>query len=234
VLDGITDVLGFCGFVVLTGPVGAGKTTLMKSFAEQNAEIFRIVEVRSAILAEEKSGSQPKLNVSQFIDAITMDLSGKAYRGSERKLRMLETALKKQERPVVVVCDEAHHMHSNTLRALKRLHELRYGFKRLMSIFLVGQPPLQTKLSTYDLREVRLRTEWFELLQFDLWAYLEKRKAIHLFSTDAMRKLDEMVKDNDQPLTPLRMNRIGELAMMIAYQVGEHEIGVDILSNIKL
>jgi len=140
---------------------------------------------------------------------------------------MLETSLKKQEKPVVVICDEAHHLHGNTLRSLKRLHELRYGFKRLMGIFLLGQPPLCEKLGRYDLQEVRLRTEWFKLEVFDAVEYLKKRKVIDIFTDDALQHIF-----NIEGLTPLKMNRLGEAAMKIGYQLGENVITKEVLKHI--
>ncbi|XLM22759.1 AAA family ATPase, partial [Chromobacterium piscinae] len=64
-----------------------------------------------------------------------------------------------------LVIDEAHSLPIPTLKHLKRFFELELGFKKLLSIILIGQPELKVKLSERDaaVREVVQRCEMVEL-----------------------------------------------------------------------
>jgi type II secretory pathway predicted ATPase ExeA len=67
------------------------------------------------------------------------------------------------------VIDEAHSLPIPTIKHLKRFFELELGFKKLLSIILIGQPELKAKLSerNQDVREVVQRCEMVELAPLD-------------------------------------------------------------------
>jgi type II secretory pathway predicted ATPase ExeA len=94
----------------------------------------------------------------------------------EAKAAQLHKLLKDSRRggnSHVLIIEEAHGLHKQTLKHLKRFLELKDGMKPLVSIILIGQTELKTKLSesSPDVREVVQRCELVELPPLD--AHLE-------------------------------------------------------------
>ncbi|HBU7864623.1 TPA: AAA family ATPase, partial [Escherichia coli] len=93
-------------------------------------------------------------------------------RSQDARFRQLHRVLKDSSQAGfshVLVIEEAHSLPIPTLKHLKRFFELESGFKKLLSIVLIGQPELADKLSerNMEVREVVQRCEVVELLPLD-------------------------------------------------------------------
>ena len=171
------------GFMAIIGESGAGKSTLRKDLEER---IYRedapILVMSPYILGMEDNDKKGKtLKAASLADAMihALDPLGKPRQTMEAKGRQLHTLLKSSRKAGfshVLVIEEAHGLHTQTLKHLKRFFELEDGFKKLLSIVLIGQTELKTKLSerSPEVREVVLRCEVVELMPLDsqLEAYL--------------------------------------------------------------
>lgn len=182
----IVDTARHGGLLALIGDSGAGKTTLLNCAIERitsEQPQIRIVQVQG--LLEEQTTNNKPLNAKAITTAIIYSCSTETPRmdveARARQLRRILETIAKNKGEVLVIIDEAHLLHRQTIKALKRFWELQLGFKRLLRIVLVGQPELKAKLDEItnpDLREFIRRVEMFELQPLNaeqIRAYLASR-----------------------------------------------------------
>jgi type II secretory pathway predicted ATPase ExeA len=111
-----------------------------------------------------------RLTTSTICDAIIADCSTETPRRTlEAKARQVERILTNSSRSGyshVLMIEEAHDLNIQTLKYLKRFWEMEDGFKKLLSIVLIGQVELKAKLDegkNWEAREVIRRMEILEL-----------------------------------------------------------------------
>jgi type II secretory pathway predicted ATPase ExeA len=170
----------FGGFLAIVGESGAGKSTLREDLVERiNRENASIVVMEPYVLGMEDTDQKGKpLKAAALIDAMIRALAPleSPKRTLEAKAAQVHRLLKDSRRggnSHVLIIEEAHGLHKQTLKHLKRFYELKDGMKPLVSIILIGQTELKTKLSesSPDVREVVQRCELVELPPLD--AHLE-------------------------------------------------------------
>jgi general secretion pathway protein A len=140
------------GFVLLTGEVGAGKTTVCRCLLEQIPEscdvayIFNpkltVEELLSTICAEFGIACPPgNKTVKVYIDCINTYLLDAHARG----------------RHTVLIIDEAQNLSADVLEQLRLLTNLETNQRKLLQIILLGQPELATMLAQPELRQLAQR-----------------------------------------------------------------------------
>lgn len=176
------------GFVAVTGESGAGKTTLLCDLHERIAtEHKQIVVIAPYVLGMEDNDVKGKtlkaLHIAESIISKITPLQ-KPKRSPEARFNQVHDALRNGARAgmtYVLIIEEAHSLPIPTLKHLKRLIELKDGFKNLIGVVLLGQSELRMKLSEHnpDVREVVQRCEVVELtpLDNDLEAYIKFKLA---------------------------------------------------------
>jgi general secretion pathway protein A len=139
------------GFVLLTGEVGTGKTTLINKLMEW----LRLQQVATAFIFNSR------LDVPQFLDfmmadfAIPCDTKSKSqvlqrlYNWLLDRYRAGETA--------VLIVDEAQNLSDEVLEEIRMLTNLETFTEKLLQIVLVGQPELEQRLKQPQLRQLRQR-----------------------------------------------------------------------------
>ncbi|CAM3726062.1 MULTISPECIES: ExeA family protein [Xenorhabdus] len=156
------------GFLAISGESGSGKTTLRRDLIDRiNRENTPIIVIEPYVLAMEDNDVKGKtLKASSIAEAIVNTLAPleNLKRSPEARFRQLHRILKDSSRAGyqhVLIIEEAHSLPLPTLKHLKRFFELEDGFKKLLSIILVGQPELELKLSerNQEVREVVQRCE---------------------------------------------------------------------------
>ena len=140
------------GFVLLTGEVGTGKTTICRTFLEQLPQ-----EVDVALILN------PPLTVPDLLYAICEEfgIPVSATIESPRVLvarlnRYLLEAHARNRRPVLLI-DEAQNLSPDVLEQIRLLTNLETHTHKLLQIFLVGQPELRDLLDTRELRQISQR-----------------------------------------------------------------------------
>jgi len=140
------------GFVQLTGEVGAGKTTLIRTLLEQ-----RLENVDIALCLN------PRLTVGELLATVCDEL-GVAYPSGEPTLKPLLDALNAHllqvhaaGRRTVLIIDEAQNLSREVLEQIRLLTNLETAKHKLLLIILVGQPELRPLLARPDLRQLAQR-----------------------------------------------------------------------------
>jgi type II secretory pathway predicted ATPase ExeA len=153
------------GMVALVGESGSGKTTIRRYAVdrmERGGQKVRVIAPRAI--------DKTRLTASGICDAIIRDCSAETpKRTLEGKARQVEKILTNSSRAGyshVLMIEEAHDLAVNTLKYLKRFWELEDGYKKLLSIALIGQVEMKNKLDeskNWEAREVIRRIEVLEL-----------------------------------------------------------------------
>jgi len=160
------------GFLAVYGESGSGKTTLRLDLIDRIQQMQApIILIEPYVLGMEDNDLKGKtLKSSSIIDAIirTVAPTEKPYSSMEAKSRQLHRILtdsKKSGFNHCLIIEEAHALSIPTLKHLKRFLELQIGFKKLLSIILIGQTELKNKLNARspEIREVVQRCELMQL-----------------------------------------------------------------------
>lgn len=140
------------GFIVLTGEVGTGKTTMLECLRDYLESQY----VEFAFLFNSR------INVEQFFEMIAYDLDLRCSHKSKTEVLFALNHLLLQQanegRTTVLIVDEAHNLEWDVLEEIRLLGNLenpRMG--KLLQIVLAGQPELDRKLEAPNLRQLKQR-----------------------------------------------------------------------------
>jgi general secretion pathway protein A len=139
------------GFVLLTGEVGTGKTTLINKLLEW----LRLQQVATAFVFNSR------LNVPQFLDYMMADFGIPCDSRSKSQilLRLYNWLLDRYRagETAVLIIDEAQNLSDELLEEIRLMTNLETSTEKLLQIVLVGQPELEMKLKQSHLRQLRQR-----------------------------------------------------------------------------
>src|SRR5579863_10734696 len=140
------------GFVVLTGEVGTGKTLLLRCLLQSFKQSD---DVKYAYVF---NGRLTPLEFLQYV-AGDLGLPSAGKNKSELLLQLAAYVVARGERKLttVLVVDEAHHLSSDILEEIRLLTNLETADEKLLQILLVGQPELDEKLDSVELRQLKQR-----------------------------------------------------------------------------
>lgn len=168
------------GFVLLTGEVGTGKTTLINKLLEW----LRLQHVATAFIFNSR------MNVPQFLDYMMADFSipCDSRAKSQILLRLYNWLLDRYRagETAVLVVDEAQNLSEEVLEEIRMLTNLETFTEKLLQIVLVGQVELERKLKQPELRQLRqritLRAKTHPLTLEETKAYIAQRLRIAGFN----------------------------------------------------
>jgi general secretion pathway protein A len=210
------------GFIQLTGEVGTGKTTLIRSLLEQLPEKADIALILS-----------PQLTTIEFLLTIAEELA--CPLPEERTVKALIDSLNAhllrvhgEGRRVVLIVDEAQTLSPELLEQVRLLTNLETAKQKLLQIILIGQPELRTLLDRSDMRQIAQRiTGRYHLEPLgtdDTAAYVRHRMRVagalrDVFTKPALRGLYRRSRG-----VPRLINVIADRALLAAYTRDRHNV----------
>lgn len=218
------------GFLAITGEVGTGKTTLINALLDslnekvKTAHIFRkcttFQELLRTILTE--LGVPPRgrdrFSLWQRLDQYLLDTTAKG-----------ET--------VVLILDEAQNLSIELLEEIRTLSNLETQKTKLLQIILVGQPELENKLNSEELRQLRqrisIRRKLSPLQDEEIKAYIKHRlglvggNAEALLARDAIRMICRYSNG-----IPRVINVLCDNAFLVGYAVGKKTVDGPIIQEV--
>lgn len=244
-------------FLALVGESGSGKSTLRRELIERldrdNGDVI-VIQPYVLTMAQTDNGAGKPLRTSHIIESIlhAIDPSTSISSSPEVLARRVHEALQRSSRAGnrhCLIIEEAHDLHPQTLKALKRFYELEDGMRRLLSIILIGQTELALRLSTSaaDVREVVQRIDVVQLGALeDVEAFLRFRMksagvdADAVFEKDAYRAIKERLlvsRDNRGTAIdmayPLAVSNLTAACINEAAAMGFDKVDADLVATVK-
>ncbi len=224
--------------IAISGMVGAGKTAFLKRLQDDLTRDKEILVARSLSL------DKGQVTVSALMLALFMDLTAKGKdkeikvpAQSEKQIRKLQEIIQKSKKTVALFVDEAHDIHGQTLRGLKRLMEVVREGDGLLSIVLAGHPKLKNDLRRSAMEEIGHRATIFNLdvigagkheyIEWLLAKCLKAETPVEaVFSVEAIDLLAERLA------TPLQIEHYLTLAVEEAFTIGANQVTAEIVESV--
>src|SRR5688572_533028 len=217
------------GFIQLTGEVGTGKTTVVRSLlaqAPKHAEIALILN--------------PRMTPAEFLLAICEELGIHVEQRSEGSLKDLVDLLSfhllkahAEGKRIVLVVDEAQNLAPEVLEQVRLLTNLETETQKLLQIILIGQPELRELLARTELRQLAQRiTGRYHLDPLsgdETAAYVRHRLRVagatrEVFTGYALREIARLSGG-----VPRLINIICDRALLGAFTEDRHAVGAAIV-----
>lgn len=211
-------VSGGGGFILLTGEVGTGKTTVNRCLLEQLPDTTDLAIILN-----------PALSAVELLATACDELKIDYPQGTE-SLKALTDALHRylldnheRGRKTVLMIDEAQHLDFDVLEQIRLLTNLETNDEKLLQIILIGQPELTEKLSRPELRQLNQRiTARYNLQPLNLQettAYIRHRlkvaglrSGVSLFESAAVKQIHNLTRG-----IPRLINVLCDRALLGAY-----------------
>jgi general secretion pathway protein A len=227
-------VNGGGGFVLLSGEIGAGKTTVCRCFLEQIPRRCNVAYIFN-----------PKLTVNELLKSVCDEFripyqhQGPGVETVKDYLDPLNEFLLKTHsvgQNNVLIIDEAQNLSADVLEQLRLLTNLETSERKLLQIILIGQPELRAMLAQPELEQLAQRV----IARFHLEAlseaeteqYIRHRLAVagvtrgKLFDAKAMQRVHQLSRG-----VPRRINLLCDRALLGAYAEGKTRIDRDIVDK---
>jgi general secretion pathway protein A len=212
------------GFIQLTGEVGTGKTTVVRSLLGQipkDAEVALILNTR--------------ITPAEFLLTICEELRVSVAEGDRHSVKALVDALNRhlldahsQGRRVVVIVDEAQNLSIEVLEQVRLLTNLETATQKLLQIILIGQPELREVLRRVELRQLAQRItgryHLSPLTRRETAGYVQHRLRVagatgEVFTKGALGEVHRLSRG-----IPRIINVVSDRALLGAYTQDEHRI----------
>ncbi|MBC7954189.1 MAG: AAA family ATPase [Rhodospirillaceae bacterium] len=204
------------GFVCITGEVGVGKTTILRSYLDSVDEPgLRFVHVYNPNVSFQTL-------LRHIFKEISLDYPGDDIAGMVDALRGWLIAHHSKRETLVLLIDEAQNMPMGTLESLRMLSNLETATEKLVQIVLVGQPELEQLLGERQLRQlesrIAVRTRLGPLSKVESTKYIRHRlKCVALDGKPAFTDsaIAEIVRHAGG--IPRRINVIADNSLLTAF-----------------
>ena len=203
------------GFVVITGEIGAGKTTLIETFLRELEPNIVVAQV-----------NQTQLSPTGFLQTVLVQFGFSPFKMKKPEvLATLTDFLVEQHthgRRVLLIVDEAQNLSHRVLEEVRMLSGIETTKEKALRIILVGQPELAEKLNSPELvqlaQRVRLRFHLSALSKAESNAYIDHRLEVagsqgrRIFAEDTYATVFKYTAG-----VPRLINTLCDTAMMSAY-----------------
>ncbi|HET9644380.1 MAG TPA: AAA family ATPase [Burkholderiaceae bacterium] len=222
------------GFVLLSGEIGAGKTTVCRCFLEQIpprcnvAYIFNpkltVIELLQTVCDEFRIACEPRIpgvpTVKDYVDALNDFLLRTHALGRNN----------------VLIIDEAQNLSADVLEQLRLLTNLETNERKLLQIILIGQPELRRMLTHPQLEQLAQRViarfHLRALSPAEIEAYIRHRLGVAglsgpiPFDRPALERIAQLSRG-----VPRRINLLADRALLGAYATGKTRVGRSVVDK---
>ena len=212
------------GFVLLTGEIGAGKTTVCRCFLEQIPANCNVAYIFN-----------PKLTVPELLQSICDEFHVPVPAGAQTvkdyvdPLNAFLLAQHATGRNNVLIIDEAQNLSADVLEQLRLLTNLETAERKLLQVVLIGQPELRGMLARSELEQLAQRV----IARFHLGALSEAETAQYIrhrlnvagltgalpFDAKALRLIHQLTRG-----VPRRINLLCDRALLGGYASGQAQV----------
>jgi general secretion pathway protein A len=203
------------GFVVITGEIGAGKTTLIESFLK---------EIQSDVVVAQIN--QTQVSAIDFLQALLVQFGFSPFKMKKAELiATINNFLIEQYaagRKVLLIVDEAQNLSMRVLEEIRLLSGVETTKEKVLRIILAGQPELNEKLDAPELvqltQRIRLRFHLSTLSQTEMRAYVQHRLEVagagdrQIFSEESFPEIYRFTGG-----VPRLINTLCDTSMMAAF-----------------
>ncbi|MBX5461105.1 MAG: AAA family ATPase [Steroidobacteraceae bacterium] len=203
------------GFVVITGEIGSGKTTLIESFLREIQTDVVVAQI-----------NQTQVSAVDFLQAVLVQFGFSPFKMKKAELiATLNNFLIEQYsagRKVLLIVDEAQNLSLRVLEEIRLLSGVETTKEKVLRIILAGQPELNEKLDAPELiqlaQRIRLRFHLQMLSAAETRAYIQHRLEVagagdrQIFMEDTFPEIYRYTGG-----TPRLVNTLCDTAMMAAY-----------------
>jgi general secretion pathway protein A len=203
------------GFVVITGEIGSGKTTLIETFLRELEKDIVVAQI-----------SQTQVSAIEFLQSVLVQFGFTPFKMKKAELiATLNNFLVEQYsagRRVLLIVDEAQNLSMRVLEEIRLLSGVETTKEKVLRIILAGQPELNEKLDSPELvqlvQRIRLRFHLTSLSEQDMQAYILHRLEVagsagrKIFSDDTYQVIFRYTGG-----VPRLINTLCETAMMAAF-----------------
>ena len=210
------------GFVVITGEIGSGKTTLIETFLRELEKDVVVAQI-----------NQTQLSAIEFLQAVLVQFGFSPFKMKKAEvLSTLNNFLIEQyanNRKVLLIIDEAQNLSHKVLEEVRLLSGVETTKEKVLRIILAGQPELNDKLNSPELiqlaQRIRLRFHLTPLSKVDTRAYIQHRLEVsgsqgrQIFSDESFALVYRYTGG-----IPRLINTVCDTAMMAAYALDKDTV----------
>ncbi len=213
------------GFVVITGEIGAGKTTLIETFLRELQSDAIVAQI-----------NQTQLSPTAFLQTVLVQFGFSPFNMKKPEvLSTLNQFLVEQHsngRKVLLIIDEAQNLTHRVLEEIRMLSGVETTKEKVLRIILAGQPELNDKLNSQELTQlaqrVRLRFHLTALTVAETNAYIDHRLEVagsqgrRIFAEDTYATIYKYTGG-----VPRLINTLCDTCLMAAFGRDKDTVGVE-------
>ena len=217
------------GFIAVTGEIGTGKTTLCRTVLQRLGSDTEVAYVFN-----------PSLTGEELLRAINVEFGllteGRTRAELSDQINQFLLEMKRAERRVLLIIDEAQNLQASTLEEIRLLSNLETSTSKLIQILLFGQPELDDMLDSKELRQLRQRisVRWSlsPLTADEVREYVRHRLRIaaggecDLFNERALREIRRRSRG-----IPRLVNLLADRALLAGYAAEAKEVGPGLVNQ---
>jgi type II secretory pathway predicted ATPase ExeA len=207
------------GFIIVTGEIGAGKTTLIETFLRELEKDVVVAQV-----------AQTQVSPIEFLQAVLVQFGFQPFKMRKAELiATLNQFLVEQYasgRKVMLIVDEAQNLSNRVLEEIRLLSGVETTKEKVLRIILAGQPELNEKLDSAELvqlvQRIRLRFHLTALTPDETQGYILHRLEVagahgrQLFAPETLAVIYRYTGG-----VPRLINTLCDTALMVAFAAGQ-------------